>query len=55
VTLSQIEINLNANGLSMDAMAKTYRYLDTAEMAAKKKAATPDDAPPSPPEKEGGA
>ncbi len=41
VTLSQIEISLTGNGLSMDALAKTYRYLDESELAAQKKAAAP--------------
>lgn len=31
VTLTQVEISLNGNKLSMDAQAKTYRYLNDAE------------------------
>lgn len=49
VTLTQIEITMSNNMLSMDALAKTYRYLDAEEIAAKNKAAAPADgaAPPS--------
>ncbi len=40
VALSEISINPVAGGLlSMDALAKTYRYLDEAELAAQKKPA----------------
>jgi type IV pilus assembly protein PilO len=40
VTLNDISITPSANGvLSMDATAKTYRYLDEDELAAQKKAA----------------
>ena len=40
VSLSDISINTVAGGsLGMDAMAKTYRYLDEEELAAQKKAA----------------
>jgi type IV pilus assembly protein PilO len=40
VTLNDISIAPTANGvLSMDAIAKTYRYLDEDELAAQKKAA----------------
>jgi type IV pilus assembly protein PilO len=40
VTLNDISIAPSANGvLSMDATAKTYRYLDEDELAAQKKAA----------------
>lgn len=37
VTLNEIAINSGTNGLSMDAVAKTFRYLDEAEVAAQKK------------------
>jgi type IV pilus assembly protein PilO len=40
VTLNDIAISQNSSGvLGMDATAKTYRYLDDAEVAAQKKAA----------------
>lgn len=38
VTLNDISISPSAGGLSMDATAKTYRYLDESELAAQKKA-----------------
>ena len=42
VTLNDISISSVVSGqLSMDAMAKTYRYLDDEELAAQKKAAKP--------------
>lgn len=42
VTLNDISITPSAGGgLSMDATAKTYRYLDEDELAAQKKAAKP--------------
>jgi type IV pilus assembly protein PilO len=42
VTLNDISVMPNtAGGLSMDATAKTYRYLDEEELAAQKKAAKP--------------
>lgn len=42
VTLNDIGITPGANGvLSMEATAKTYRYLDEAELAAQKRAAKP--------------
>ena len=41
VTLDNISINPSAAQLSMDATAKTYRYLDEEELAAQKKAAKP--------------
>lgn len=42
VTLNDISIAPGANGLLiMDAIAKTYRYLDEEELAAQKKAAKP--------------
>ena len=39
VTLNDISIISGANGLSMDAVAKTFRYLDEAEVAAQQKSA----------------
>jgi type IV pilus assembly protein PilO len=39
VTLNNIAISPSGNGLAMDAVAKTYRYLDESEIAAQKKAA----------------
>ena len=41
VTLNDISINPATGQLSMDAMAKTYRYLDEEELAAQKKTAKP--------------
>jgi type IV pilus assembly protein PilO len=41
VTLNDISIAPAGTGLSMDATAKTYRYLDEDELAAQKKAAKP--------------
>lgn len=41
VTLSDISINPVGTALSMDAVAKTFRYLDEAEVAAQKQAAKP--------------
>ena len=41
VTLNDIGITPIGNGLSMDATAKTFRYLDESETAAQKKAAKP--------------
>lgn len=41
VTLSEISINPVGAALSMDAVAKTFRYLDEAEVAAQKQAAKP--------------
>jgi type IV pilus assembly protein PilO len=42
VTLNDISINQAAGGiLSMDATAKTYRYLDDNELAAQKRATKP--------------
>jgi len=38
VTLNDISITPVAGGLSMDATAKTYRYLDESELAAQKRA-----------------
>jgi type IV pilus assembly protein PilO len=39
VTLNDISISPTGNGLSMDATAKTFRYLDEDEASAQKKAA----------------
>jgi type IV pilus assembly protein PilO len=42
VTLNEISINpMAGGGLTMDAIAKTYRYLDENELAAQKKSAGP--------------
>ena len=41
VTLNDISINTVAQQLSMEAMAKTYRYLDEEELASQKQAAKP--------------
>ena len=41
VTLNDIGITPIGNGLSMDAIAKTFRYLDESETASQKKAAKP--------------
>lgn len=41
VTLNEIAINPVGGGLSMDAIAKTFRYLDEEEVAAQKKSAKP--------------
>lgn len=41
VTLNEISINPVGTGLSMDAVAKTFRYLDENEAAAQKKSAQP--------------
>lgn len=41
VTLNEININPGQGGLSMDAIAKTYRYLDEDELSAQKRAAKP--------------
>ncbi|MBI4937784.1 MAG: type 4a pilus biogenesis protein PilO [Nitrosomonadales bacterium] len=41
VTLNNISINPTTAQLSMDATAKTYRYLDEEELAAQRKAAKP--------------
>ena len=39
VTLNEVKIDIAKDGrLSMDAVAKTYRYLDEAEIAARQKA-----------------
>jgi len=41
VTLNDIAISPSGNGLAMDAVAKTFRYLDESEIASQKKAAKP--------------
>lgn len=41
VTLNEISINTLGSVLVMDAIAKTFRYLDTEEVAAQKKSAKP--------------
>ncbi|MBY0575927.1 MAG: type 4a pilus biogenesis protein PilO [Gallionellaceae bacterium] len=41
VTLNDIAINPAGSGLSMDAIAKTFRYLDEEEVAMQKQAAKP--------------
>lgn len=38
VTLNDISISPSGNGLTMDAIAKTFRYLDEEEVASQKKA-----------------
>lgn len=38
VTLNEIAVNPSGNGLTMDAIAKTFRYLDEEEVASQKKA-----------------
>jgi len=54
VTLNDIKISVAAAGvLVMDATAKTFRYLETAGVAASKQAPAPV-APPSTPAKSGG-
>lgn len=41
VTLNEISISQSGGSLSMDAVAKTFRYLDDDELAAQKKPAKP--------------
>ncbi len=41
VTLNEIAITPNGSALTMDAIAKTFRYLDVEEIAAQKQAAKP--------------
>jgi type IV pilus assembly protein PilO len=41
VTLNDISVVPSAGGLSMDAIAKTYRYLDDNELSAQKKSTKP--------------
>jgi len=54
VTLNEIEIKPAGGGLSMDAIAKTFRYLDEEEVAAQKKAEKPVVKPAAAPAKSGG-
>ena len=54
VTLNEIEIKPAGGGLSMDAVAKTFRYLDEEEVAAQKKAEKPVVKPAAAPAKSGG-
>jgi type IV pilus assembly protein PilO len=54
VTLNDISINPIGSVLSMDAIAKTFRYLDQEETASKKKAEKPLVKPASAPAKSGG-
>ncbi len=56
VTLNDIAINPGAasGGLSMDAIAKTFRYLDEEEVASQKKADKPLVKPAAAPAKSGG-
>lgn len=54
VTLNDISISPAGGSLSMDAMAKTYRYLDDEELAAQKRAAKPAAAPAPAPAPKGG-
>lgn len=44
VTLNEIHITPSGGSLTMDALAKTFRYLDEEELAAQKKAARPAEA-----------
>lgn len=48
VTLNDIAISPSGSGLVMDAIAKTFRYLDETEVAAQKKAAKPAGKPAAP-------
>lgn len=41
VTLNDITISPSGGGLTMDATARTYRYLDDSELASQKKSAKP--------------
>ena len=45
VTLNNLNIQAEKNGLSMEATAKTFRYLDDDEIAAHRKATQPNLAP----------
>jgi len=45
VTLNDIALSTNKNGLTLDAVAKTFRYLDDSEVAAQRKAARDASAP----------
>ncbi|MDH4234823.1 MAG: type 4a pilus biogenesis protein PilO [Gallionella sp.] len=54
VTLNDISIAVASSGLVMDATAKTFRYLDTEEIAAQKKKDKPAAATKPTPAKSGG-
>ena len=45
VTLNDISLNTSKSGLTLDAVAKTFRYLDDSEVAAQRKAARDASAP----------
>ena len=45
VTLNDIGLSANKSGLTLDAIAKTFRYLDDSEVAAQRKAARDASAP----------
>ena len=45
VTLNDIGLTTSKNGLILDAVAKTFRYLDDSEVAAQRKAAREAAAP----------
>jgi type IV pilus assembly protein PilO len=45
VTLNEIGLTTNKSGLTLDAIAKTFRYLDDSEVAAQRKAARDAAAP----------
>jgi type IV pilus assembly protein PilO len=45
VTLNEIGLTTTKNGLALDAIAKTFRYLDDSEVAAQRKAARDAAAP----------
>ena len=45
VTLNDIALNASKSGLTLDAVAKTFRYLDDSEVAAQRKAARDAAAP----------
>ena len=45
VTLNDIALSANKSGLTLDAIAKTFRYLDDSEVAAQRKAARDASAP----------
>lgn len=45
VTLNDVALSTNKSGLTLDAVAKTFRYLDDSEVAAQRKAARAAAAP----------
>lgn len=45
VTLNDVSLSTNKSGLTLDAVAKTFRYLDDSEVAAQRKAARDAAAP----------